>query len=92
MPPTLDDDRLRPAEPGQRAIARELLRGIRDLPLVCPHTHIDAWTLAEDRAFTDPVALFVTADHHVLRILMSHEIARLWAHDQTLEVYRLVPR
>ncbi len=88
----LDDDRLLPAEPGPRAIARELYRGIRDLPLVCPHTHIDAWALAEDRAFSDPVALFVTADHYVLRILMSHEISRLWAHEQTLEVYRPVPQ
>lgn len=70
----LEDDRLLPAEPGQRAVARELYRGIRDLPLICPHTHIDAWSLAEDRAFADPVSLFVTSDHYVLRILMSQGV------------------
>ena len=74
MSQTLDDDRLLPADPGQRTIARELYRAVRDLPLVCPHTHIDAWTMAEDRPFTDPVSLFVTSDHYVLRILMSQGV------------------
>jgi glucuronate isomerase len=67
----LPPDRLLPADPGTRAIAREILAGISDLPLVAVHGHVDAAVLAADRPFRDPAALFVTADHYVLRVLHS---------------------
>ena len=43
-PLILDDDRLFPAEPGVRSVARELYGLVRDLPIVSPHGHCDpAW-------------------------------------------------
>jgi glucuronate isomerase len=74
VPEVLHPDRLLPAEPAERALARQLYDGVADLPLFCPHTHVDPWVLAEDRPFTDPAALFVTSDHYVVRTLMSQGI------------------
>lgn len=72
--PMLHPDRLLPADPGQRDVARQLYDAVRDMPLFCPHTHVDPWVLAEDRPFSDPVSLFVTSDHYVMRILMSQGV------------------
>src|SRR4051812_29430376 len=62
-------DRLLPAEPGVRDIARRLYAAIRELPILSPHGHVDARILAEDIPFPDPAALFVTPDHYVTRLL-----------------------
>lgn len=62
-------DRLLPAEPGLRAIARRLHDAVRDLPVLSPHGHVDARVLADDVPFTDPASLFVTPDHYVTRLL-----------------------
>jgi glucuronate isomerase len=67
----LDENRLLPAEPAQRAIARELYETVRALPLVCPHGHTDPQWFAEDAPFADPAQLFVTPDHYVFRMLCS---------------------
>ena len=37
----MHEDQLLPAEPGVRAIARELYRHAKDLPLISPHGHVD---------------------------------------------------
>ncbi|MDU8927034.1 glucuronate isomerase [Alisedimentitalea sp. MJ-SS2] len=73
--PFLDEDRLFPSEPGQRAVARELYSTVRDAPLVCPHGHTEARWFAEDLPFPDPSALFVIPDHYVFRMLCSAGIA-----------------
>jgi len=40
----LHEDRLFPADSTVRAIARELYRGVKDLPIISPHGHTDpAW-------------------------------------------------
>jgi glucuronate isomerase len=65
----LDPDRLLPAEPGERAIARRLYETVRELPLVSPHGHVDPRLLLDDQPFPDPAALFVTPDHYVTRLL-----------------------
>lgn len=75
MPQELHPDRLLPAEPAQRAVARELYDAVATLPLFCPHTHVDPHVLAENRPFDDPLSLFVTSDHYVIRTLMSQGIA-----------------
>ncbi|MCK9899623.1 glucuronate isomerase [Frankia sp. Cpl3] len=62
-------DRLLPAEPGVRAIARRLYDSVRDLPIVSPHGHVAARLLADDEPFPDPAALLVTPDHYVTRLL-----------------------
>ena len=43
-PIQLDEDRLFPADPAMRAIARGLYASVRDLPIISPHGHTDtAW-------------------------------------------------
>ncbi len=72
---SLDPDRLLPAEPGQRAIARRLYEQVRDLPLICPHGHVDPQLLLRDEPFPDPATLFVTPDHYVTRLLHADGVA-----------------
>lgn len=67
----LDENRLLPVEPAQRAVARELYEAVRTLPLVCAHGHTDPQWFAEDEPFADPAQLFVTPDHYVFRMLCS---------------------
>ncbi len=70
-PLLLHDDRALPADPGTRAVARELYAHVKDLPLVCMHGHVDAAVLARDRPFPDPAGLFVVPDHYLVRMLVS---------------------
>ena len=72
--PLLDPDRLFPAEPRLRDLARGLYEGLRDLPIISPHGHCDPRWFAQDARFPDPAALFVTPDHYVVRMLVSHGI------------------
>ncbi len=57
------------ADPGVRAIARRLYEAVRDLPLICPHGHVDPQLLLDDEPFADPATLLVTPDHYVTRLL-----------------------
>ena len=70
----LDPDRLFPADPGTRALARELYAGVAALPLICPHGHTDPRWYAQDAPFPDPAQLFVVPDHYVLRMLASQGV------------------
>ena len=62
-------DRLLPAEPGVRDIARELYQQIADAPIVSPHGHVPAEWLADDTPFSDPTTLLLTPDHYTNRML-----------------------
>jgi glucuronate isomerase len=62
-------DRLLPADPGVRAIARRLYAEVRDLPILSPHGHVNAALFAEDLALPDPTTLLITPDHYVTRLL-----------------------
>ncbi|SDT08481.1 glucuronate isomerase [Actinoplanes derwentensis] len=66
---TSHPDRLLPADPGTRAVARRLHHAVRDLPIISPHGHVDPRLLLDDAPFTDPVSLFVQPDHYVTRLL-----------------------
>lgn len=68
-PQRRDPDRLLPADPGTRAIARDLYTRVQNAPIISPHGHVPIQWLADDIAFTDPAALFVTHDHYVTRLL-----------------------
>ncbi|HWK91802.1 MAG TPA: glucuronate isomerase [Luteimicrobium sp.] len=68
---TLSDDRALPAEPGVRALAREIYGATRGLPIVSMHGHVDPGLLASDSPFGDPADLFVTPDHYLTRLLVS---------------------
>lgn len=71
----LSDDRLFPVDPTTRAIARRLYATVRSLPIVSPHGHTDPAWFADDRPFSDPVALLITPDHYVFRMLYSQGVA-----------------
>ncbi len=70
----MDPDRLFPADPATRAIARDLYAEVRGLPLICPHGHVDPALLADDAPLPEPAALFVTPDHYLTRMLYSQGV------------------
>ena len=53
-------DRLLPADPAVRQIARRLYEQVRDLPIISPHGHVDPRLLLDDAPFRDPAELFVS--------------------------------
>jgi glucuronate isomerase len=70
----LDPDRLFPAEPATRRLARSLYETVRDLPIVSPHGHTDPQWFADNAPFRDPASLFIVPDHYVFRMLYSQGI------------------
>ena len=75
----LHPDRLFPAEPGTRRLARQLYETVAELPIISPHGHVPPQWLAEDIPFTNPTTLLITPDHYVNRLLHAHgvELAKL---------------
>ena len=71
----LDPDRLFPADPTTRSIARTLYAGIADVPIVSPHGHTDARWFADDAPWSDATALLLAPDHYIFRMLYSQGIA-----------------
>lgn len=71
----LHEDRLFPAEPTVRAIARRLYAQVRALPIVSPHGHCDPAWFATNEPFSDAAALLVIPDHYVLRMLYSQGVS-----------------
>jgi glucuronate isomerase len=67
-------DRLFPADPSTRDIARRLYLSVTGLPIVSPHGHTDPRWFAEDLPFPDPARLFIVPDHYVHRMLYSQGI------------------
>lgn len=70
----LHPDRLFPADPATRAIARDLYARIARLPIVSPHGHTDPRWWGENPAFGDAAELFVIPDHYVVRMLVSQGV------------------
>lgn len=67
----IHQDRLFPAEPRARRLARDIYAAIRDLPIISPHGHVDPAWFAHDAPFADAAELFIIPDHYVLRMLVS---------------------
>ena len=67
--PKLHEDRFLDSDPAIRRAARTLYEEIRDLPLVCPHGHVDPSLLANDDPFPEPTALLIIPDHYIFRML-----------------------
>lgn len=67
-------DRLLPADPAVREIARGLYESMRDQPIVSPHGHVDPRLLLDDEPFRDPTSLFITPDHYVTRLLHARGV------------------
>ena len=70
----LHPDRLFPADPRTRDIARALYAEISDLPIVSPHGHVDPAWFADDRNWTDATTLLLAPDHYLFRMLYSQGV------------------
>ena len=71
----LPPDRYFDPDPTQRRMARELYDSVANLPLICPHGHVDPRLFADENVtFGTPVELLITSDHYVLRMLYSQGI------------------
>lgn len=73
-PLALHPDRLFPADPRTRDIARALYAPVRDLPIVSPHGHTDPAWFATNEPFADPAQLLIVPDHYVFRMLYSQSV------------------
>ncbi|KQN81601.1 glucuronate isomerase [Sphingomonas sp. Leaf67] len=71
----LNPDRLFPADPTTRGIARTLYAAVRDLPIVSPHGHTDPAWFATNRPWTNATELLLSPDHYIFRMLYSQGIA-----------------
>ena len=65
----LDPDRLFPADPATRAIARALYETIAGLPIISPHGHTDPAWFAGNAPFGNATDLLLVPDHYVFRML-----------------------
>jgi len=73
---TLQSDRYFDPDPKQREIARALYASIAQLPLVCPHGHVDPRTFADpDFNLGTPTDLLLIPDHYIFRMLYSQGIS-----------------
>jgi glucuronate isomerase len=71
----LHPDRLLPADPAVRAVARELYASVRGLPIVSPHGHTDPRWFATDEPWTNATELLLAPDHYLYRMLYSQGIS-----------------
>lgn len=70
----LHPDRLLPADPATRAVARELYASIAGLPIVSPHGHTDPAWFDLDEPFGNATELLLIPDHYVFRMLYSQGV------------------
>ena len=73
-PTILSDDRLFPADPSTRGVARRLYAHVRALPIISPHGHTDPSWFARNEPFADPSTLLIIPDHYIYRMLYSQGI------------------
>jgi glucuronate isomerase len=71
----LPDDRYLGPMPAQKEIALRLYESVKNLPLVCPHGHVDPRMFADPNyVWGTPVDLLIIPDHYVFRMLHSQGI------------------
>lgn len=75
QPLILNDDRFFDSDPAIRSAARSIYEETRDLPLICPHGHVDPALLATNEPFPEPTALLIIPDHYIFRMLYSRGVA-----------------
>jgi glucuronate isomerase len=73
-PLTFDPDRLLPADPRTRGIARALHESVAGLPIVSPHGHTDPAWFATDVPWTNATELLLAPDHYLYRMLYSQGV------------------
>ncbi len=70
----LNEHRFFDPNPQVRRIAHELYLGVKDLPIVSPHGHVEPKLLADNEPFPDPAELIIIPDHYIYRMLYSQGI------------------
>lgn len=71
----LHPDRLFPADPDTRAVARRLYAEVAALPIISPHGHTDPEWWATDAPFGNASELLLHPDHYVFRMLYSQGVS-----------------
>jgi glucuronate isomerase len=74
-PLQLNPDRLFPAEPATRAVARRLYAAVKSLPIISPHGHTDPEWFAGDAPFANAAELLLAPDHYLYRMLYSQGVS-----------------
>ncbi len=68
-------DRYFDPNPAQKSIALELYDTVVDLPLICPHGHVDPKVFADPNySFGTPSDLLIIPDHYVFTMLYSRGV------------------
>lgn len=70
----LHPDRLFPADPAIRAIARRLYGAVQTLPIISPHGHTDPAWFADNEPFANATELLLAPDHYLYRMLYSQGV------------------
>lgn len=73
-PLSLHPDRLFPADPTTRSIARALYAEIGALPVISPHGHVDPTWFADNANWKDATSLLLAPDHYIYRMLYSQGV------------------
>jgi glucuronate isomerase len=73
-PLNLDPDRLFPADPGTRSLARGLYESVKGLPIVSPHGHSDPRWFASNESWSNATELLLAPDHYLFRMLYSQGV------------------
>src|ERR1700759_2675501 len=71
----LHADRLFPADPAIRAIARRLYGAVQNLPIISPHGHTDPAWFSLNEPFGNATELLLAPDHYLFRMLYSQGIS-----------------
>ncbi|WP_076071478.1 glucuronate isomerase [Sphingomonas montana] len=74
-PLALHPDRLLPADPRTRDIARALYGQVAALPIVSPHGHTDPAWFAGNAPWANATELLLAPDHYLYRMLYSQGVA-----------------
>jgi glucuronate isomerase len=61
-------------DPTIREIAYKLYSKNKDLPIICPHGHVDPGLFTEDKPFSNPTELILIPDHYVFRLMYSQGV------------------
>lgn len=63
------------SDPAQNKVASELYATVKDLPLICPHGHVDPRLFSDPNyQFGSPVDLLIIPDHYIFRMMYSQGI------------------
>jgi glucuronate isomerase len=70
------DDRYFGPDAAQKQIAQQFYATVKDLPLICPHGHVDPRMFADpDYDFGTPTDLLIIPDHYIFRMLYSQGVS-----------------